>query len=493
MDPEISVPTMDALAPMLTEQIAADTPSSYQNEIYGDSTRTSKVEDNLEEEITEKYEVIPKSMGVEDIRPSVVNNHRFGATISQLPGHADIGDADSPDDEGKVSSRNSPEEISIIIGKDCAMEANLEPIQTSGMFMTSPRVGDRTKTADEHHVPTNERPGFCTSTIMKVQTAANGILIKRCVELEVNASSSLEVGFLQSHNGIQEEPLRSQQEKQVHHNPRVTRKRISNPLQNPQLNSKNDDMPTIVVTGFDPISNYNDRKNLSWTIVKKFYDSQTNDGIFEHNSTHYQVLISPDGKIEPIKTTYSYVASEPGDGDFDSWLQSSNARLYVHLGTDSNLDEEPSNTFRFDKQAKNGYNGYWTRDRNGERFPGPCISSGPDNICTPFSDVSLDELVERLPWQVTDKKINGSFSSSTSTEVGHFLCNFLYYRSLYYANERNKDSSPDQQSYVIFVHIPTLLKDKDGNECRKDICGSPPAAAVLALIVRDLLDIITPS
>lgn len=455
-DPETTVPTMDALAPKLTEQIAAE--SSYQNERYGDSTRTSKVEDkNLEEEVTQKYEVIPKSTGVKDIRPSVANGHRFGPTISQLPGHTNISNTD------------------------------LEPVLTSGMFMTSPRVGDWTEVVDEHHVPMNER-SFCTSTIVKVQSAASGILIKQCIEM--TASSSLDTGLLQRHNGIQEEPLHSQQEEQLRHNRRVTRERILNPLQNPLLNSRNDDIPTIVVTGFDPVSRYNDPKNLSWTIVKKFYDSQTNDGIFEHNLTPYQILTSPGSKLEPIKTTYSYVASEPDDGDFNSWLQSSNARLYVHLGLDSKLDEGRKNRFRFDKQATNGYDGYWTKDKNGERFHGPCISSGPDYICTLFSDESLGNLVANLDGQVTEEKINGSFSFSTSTEVGNFLCNFLYYRSLYYANERNKDLSLDQQSYVIFIHVPTLLKDGDGNECRKDICGSPAAAVVLALIIRDLLDII---
>lgn len=472
---DLDTPTMDAPAPtFLHEQIAADILSSDENEGYGDGAWTSKAEQNhLDEEVRQKYEVIQKSTGVNNSRPNAVN---IGPSISD---DTNVGDTDSPEYEGEVSSHNSQEETVIVIGKHNAVEPNLEPVQTSGMLMTSPTVGDWTKTVDEGHIVS----GVVTS---KVQSAMNGILMERFVE--VNASNCLETGFCHKHEDIQNERLHYQQRK--HFIPRVTPERISNPLQNPRLNSTNDDMPTIVVTGFDPISKYNNLKNLSWTIVKKFYDSQTNDGLFEHGLT-YRILTGPDGEIQPIKTTYSYVASESvDDGDFDSWLQSSNARLYVHLGIASSLDREQSNMFRFDKRAKNGYCGYWTPDKNGESFPGPCINDGPDNICTPFSDESLDNLVANLPGQVTENKINGSFSFKTSKEVGHFLCNFLYYRSLFYAKERNTDLSPDQKSYVVFIHVPTLMWDKDGRECRKDICFSPAAAAVLALIVRKLLDII---
>ena len=267
---------------------------------------------------------------------------------------------------------------------------------------------------------------------------------------------------------------------------------IANPIPNRRSNVPDNNMQKIVVTGFDPVSKFNPKPNLSWTVVQKFFYSQTN-GIIEHNSIPYQLMTGPsqaNGEIQPIKTTYNYMTSS----EFDNWLRSSNAWLYIHLGVDDELDNAApsSNVMRFDTQANNGYNGYWDKDNNGCGFPGPCIGSGSDYLHAPFSSESLEALATSLPKKVKREKINGSFSFKVSTEddVDHSLCNFLYYRSLYYAEDRNKELDSAQQSHVIFIHMPSRLKDRDGNPLSK-VCSAAPSALILELIVHSLLDTIS--
>ena len=239
----------------------------------------------------------------------------------------------------------------------------------------------------------------------------------------------------------------------------------------------------VIVTGFDPI--WGNIPNQSWIIVQKFCSLfQQKDGMIEHNSIPFQLMTGPpDCPNQPIKTTYKDVTSH----DFDNWLKKlSNALLYIHVGVDDDSKKQPSgniNTFSFDKVAANGDAGYWREDKNFCTFPGPCIECGDDCLRTQFSDKQLSNLVCSLPDEVSNQKINGMFTFEQSTKAGNFLCDFLYYRSLYYATQRNKASVDGRKSYVIFIHIPSKLKPNN-------LAGATPMALVLNIIVHTLLDII---
>ena len=235
----------------------------------------------------------------------------------------------------------------------------------------------------------------------------------------------------------------------------------------------------VVITGFDPILT---KPNQSWIIVQKFCSLfQQKDGKIEHNSIPFQLMTGPlDRPNQPITTTYDYVTSP----DFDNWLNNlSNALLYVHLGTNDELNNQSGNTFIFETVAANGCDGYWTVDKKWNTFHRPCIEGGEDRLCTQFSNEQLSDLVSSLQDEVRNEKINGTFTFKQSTDAGHFLCNFLYYRSLYYATLRNKASSDGRKSYVIFIHVPSKLKPTN-------LAGVTPMALVLNLIVHHLLDII---
>ena len=261
---------------------------------------------------------------------------------------------------------------------------------------------------------------------------------------------------------------------------------ISRPLKQTPTVFKN----AIVVTGFDPI--YDPRMaNQSWKIVQKFCSQfQQKDGLYiiEHDSVSFQIMTGPPNcPIQPITTTYDYVTS----CDFNNWLQSSNALLYIHVGVDNALNSPSCNVFSFDTVAANGCNGYWGEDKNFCTFPGPCVKNSDDDyLYTQFSEEQLSSVISRLPDEVRNAKINGAFTFQQMTDkckCGHFLCDFLYYRSLYYAKQRNERASSDDErkSYVIFIHIPSKLNPSN-------LAGAAPMALVLTLIVLALLDIVAP-
>ena len=259
---------------------------------------------------------------------------------------------------------------------------------------------------------------------------------------------------------------------------------ISRPLNQTPTVFKN----AVVVTGFDPV--YGKLPNQSWIIVQKFCSQLQQRGgqrVIEHNSVSFQLMTGPpDRPNKPITTTYDYVTK----CDFNNWLQSSNALLYIHVGVDGNLNSESGNVISFTTVAYNGHNGYWEPDKNKfYRFPGPCIeNSGDDYLYTQFSEEQLSGVISRLPAEVRNAKINGTFTFQQMTDkskCGNFLCDFLYYRSLYYAKQRNEraSSDDDRKSYVIFIHIPSKLNPSN-------LAGAAPMALVLNLIVLALLDIV---
>lgn len=262
-------------------------------------------------------------------------------------------------------------------------------------------------------------------------------------------------------------------------------------------------MPTIVVTGFGPI--YSPKyPNLSWQVVQKFYSSrlQRDNGTryLEHNGIEYRLLCGPpksklDGTPIPIDTTYEFV-NRPS---FVNWLTSSKAKLYVHLGVESRLNGSDANCIRFDMRAYNGYKGYWTYDKHNQTYPGSCVDEDLEYRCTQFTDDDIKALVSILPDKVKEEHINGrfAFEQSYDTENATFLCDFLYYRSLYYAETRQDeveiDTESDDKSYVIFVHIPSTVNNTlESLSLRSNIMAVKATALVLEIIVNGLLDIINP-
>lgn len=156
---------------------------------------------------------------------------------------------------------------------------------------------------------------------------------------------------------------------------------ISHPLKQTETLIEN----SIVITGFDPI--YGKIPNQSWTIVQKFCSLfQQKDGKVEHNSIPFQIMTGPpDRPNQPTTTTYDYVTSH----DFNDWLKSSSALLYIHVGVDDNLNGQLGNVFSFEKAAANGGAGYWIEDKNWYRYPGPCMEDGSDTLCTQFGDKQI--------------------------------------------------------------------------------------------------------
>ena len=245
-------------------------------------------------------------------------------------------------------------------------------------------------------------------------------------------------------------------------------------------------MPTIVVTGFGPIYK---SPNLSWQAVKAFYTSQKELGIFEHGRDKYRLLAGPpdtEGQPTAIDTTFEFVSSLC----FNSWLKSTNARLYVHFGIDGHLNE--TNGIGFESQACNGHDGYWTTpDKHRKTYHQRCVEEDIEYRHSQFTDQQIDDLVNRLPAIVKAERINGIFSFQKSCDAGHFLCDFLYYRSLYYTETRADQTDSDEKSYVIFVHIPSSMNVMDSISLRSNLAAVKPMSLVIEVIVHALLDIIS--
>ena len=247
-------------------------------------------------------------------------------------------------------------------------------------------------------------------------------------------------------------------------------------------------MPTIVVTGFGPIYK---SPNLSWQAVKAFYTSQKELGVFQHGRDKYRLLAGPpdkEGQPTAIDTTFEFVSSLC----FNSWLKSTNARLYVHFGIDGHLNE--TNGIGFENQACNGHDGYWTTpDKHRKTYHQRCVEEDKEDEYrhSQFTDQQIKDLVDGLPAIVKAKHINGSFSFQKSCDAGHFLCDFLYYRSLYYTETRANQTDSDEKSYVIFVHIPSSMNVMDSISLRSNLPAIKPMSLVIEVIVHALLDIIS--
>lgn len=230
----------------------------------------------------------------------------------------------------------------------------------------------------------------------------------------------------------------------------------------------NTDAP-IVVTGFGPIYPPYSKPNLSATIMQTFYFHH--GGYFKYGFESIPIVTDPPGdpQTAPVSTLYRYV-KEP---HFDDWLRLSDARLYVHLGILTN-NEHNTNPVYLEKQAynfpvnpKTKEPEQWARDFERNNNDGePCFPDGDNSLVTDFD-------IPELRRRIEEKTVNWPFSFRESDNPGNFLCNFLYYRSLYYAKKRNDSAN------VLLIHVPdTLVRGVTIHDM----------VWVLGHVIRDLLD-----
>ena len=228
----------------------------------------------------------------------------------------------------------------------------------------------------------------------------------------------------------------------------------------------------IVVTGFGPLHPGYPKENISSTIMQEFYD--IHDGTFHHSSEDIDIVVYPRDptlKFPGIDCSYEYINSD----HFADWLWQQDARLYIHLGVKSNYDVT-TNPLHLETFAHNmpvdpitGDTVKWEPDyHRGSNDGQPCVPGAPEVLETAFDIRSLTSKVSRA-----------SISLQQSTNAGKFLCNFLYYRSLYYANAR--DSA---KLNVLFIHVPKTLRLK---------VTTTDIVSVLDDIVGNLLDMLPPS
>lgn len=105
--------------------------------------------------------------------------------------------------------------------------------------------------------------------------------------------------------------------------------------------------------------------------------------------------------------------------------------LCVHVGV------SPYTIVKMEKCGRN--HPYKNDDIYGEKPQGfKCVASGPDCISTTFD---LQKILEK----VSERQADVEFG--ISSDAGRYLCDFIYYTSLYV------NSAP-----VLFIHVPELGK-----------------------------------
>ena len=238
----------------------------------------------------------------------------------------------------------------------------------------------------------------------------------------------------------------------------------------------------IVITGFgpiDPTEKPHPTPNLSAMIMQQLYGER---GVFCYKSEEIKrseeikILTGPDPQKTPVVTAYDYVRT----GTFDTWLKSTDARLYVHLGTlsgDKKVVYFEQWACNLPKDPNTGEPAVWTVDyENHYNYRKKCIKDSPDKYLKSMFNVSeLKEKVieatslERIgPLCFQESYAAGPLFFQESYDAGNFLCNFLYYRSLYYAKNRGNAN-------VILIHVPEQLPsgvtmDKMVSAIQKTVC-----------------------
>ena len=213
------------------------------------------------------------------------------------------------------------------------------------------------------------------------------------------------------------------------------------------LDPTTDSSKPIVITGFGSIDGPGGEPNLSETVVQMLYHDLPDGKFVYHdiNNEELEIPILTGPEPTGIPCGYDCVRNDP----FDTWLKSTDARIYVHLGIADNNNpiisfEKVAYNLPFTKTCQQTS---WVCDYEGHNnYNKDCIQDGDYYLITSFN---IPVLIEKV-MEATRGTVPSTVSFQESYNAGNFLCNFLYYRSLYYAN--CKDSAN-----VIFIHVPEEL------------------------------------
>ena len=223
------------------------------------------------------------------------------------------------------------------------------------------------------------------------------------------------------------------------------------------LDPTTDSSKPIVITGFGSIDGPGGDPNLSETLVQMLYHDPP-DGKFVYRDINNEeleipILTGPAGpQTDPtgIPCSYDCVRGDP----FDTWLKSTDARIYVHLG----IADDNYPIISFEKVAYNlpftvdCQQTAWVSDyEEHNNYNKECIPDGDYYLITSFN---IPVLIEKVI-EATRGKVPSTVRFQESYNAGDFLCNFLYYRSLHYAKCKGNAN-------VIFIHVPEELPQEVG-------------------------------
>jgi len=167
----------------------------------------------------------------------------------------------------------------------------------------------------------------------------------------------------------------------------------------------------IVITGFGPFRDH--KTNASWEAVRLI------PGLWE--DTQHPLT------VEEIPVEYGWVQGQ----ESARWEE---AFFTVHVGVSSR-----DKVVTLECEAHNA--GYCQPDTQGcVPLQGECVQGGLDRERT---CLDMESLVQELT--VTGDRIGVEFG--LSVDPGHYLCDFVYYRSLHASKGRS-----------LFVHVPPLGK-----------------------------------
>ena len=209
----------------------------------------------------------------------------------------------------------------------------------------------------------------------------------------------------------------------------------------------------IVVTGFGPFGSQ--RINASWEAVKRltqiWKETKRNDNI---------LLIT-----EEIPVSYEFVQEQvPKKWCSNKKQVQTKVQVMIHVGV-RNVKrvtiEDRANNFGYsipDINGKTPDNGRCVSVCNGDVYHmngAGLIMPCTENICLSTA-FDVDKIVEYLNHSL------GEGISEKSRDAGHYLCEFVYFKSLYTMDRRS-----------LFIHVPTL-----------DVVSAEQSADAIKLIIE---------
>ena len=146
--------------------------------------------------------------------------------------------------------------------------------------------------------------------------------------------------------------------------------------------------------------------------------------------------------VEEIPVEYDFVQNQVPE----KW-ESEKPDFVIHVGVSSKAEK-----VTLEAQAHN--NGYHSPDvKNCTPQENCCVQSAPDHLQTCLDLQDLCSTVNSL-----SKEMNLGIETCLSTDAGHYLCDFSYYKSLFKTNGKS-----------LFIHVPPLDKPYSSHQLTKAI------------------------